>query len=97
MGVVKGLTGGGFIIWALIDYFVILINCLSKTPKLKAVSYDNTFTTSSINSAFIFTAVFLAIKILSSVAGAVKKAQGRAKVADEIPEPTQADYAKLLA
>jgi hypothetical protein len=99
LGVIKGLTGGGLVIWGLIDYFVILINCLSMSKDLTSVGFNSTFAPNSVMGGCIICAVVLGIKLIGCVLrGSALKAlvsSGRTKVAEETPETS--DYATLAA
>jgi TM2 domain-containing membrane protein YozV len=96
LGVIKGFTGGGLIIWALIDWFVIVVNCLSMSKDLTQVGFNSTFSSDSVKGGCIVCAVFLGIKLIGCVLKAcAAKSDGRTKVAEEIPETS--DYAMLAA
>jgi len=58
LGVCKGITGGGFLIWQFIDYFVALISALTQAEDIDMMGYHATFEKDSIHNAF-YVAIFL--------------------------------------
>jgi len=40
LGIVKGFTLGGVFIWAAIDFFTLLINCLSSAPSIHTMGFN---------------------------------------------------------
>mmetsp|Transcript_147075 Transcript_147075/g.268099 ORF Transcript_147075/g.268099 Transcript_147075/m.268099 type:complete len:373 (-) Transcript_147075:52-1170(-) len=64
VGIIKGVTLGGLGIWMLIDYVVILINMLSYGESIHRFGFAADFEPTSINTAFVLSIVFLALKIL---------------------------------
>eukprot|EP00928_Gymnodinium_smaydae_P030240 TRINITY_DN2253_c0_g1_i2.p1 TRINITY_DN2253_c0_g1~~TRINITY_DN2253_c0_g1_i2.p1 ORF type:complete len:178 (+),score=58.54 TRINITY_DN2253_c0_g1_i2:57-590(+) len=104
LGTVKALTGGGFIIWALVDYFNIVINCLTKKDTISSIGYNATFAPNTVDVAFYIVIVIFALKCITGCMRAKASASGREISADDLdtqesmyPEPSQSDYAKLMA
>jgi len=60
LGCLKGFTGGGFIIWHLIDYFVALVSALTEAKEINTMGYHATFEKDSVKGA-MWVAVFLLI------------------------------------
>jgi len=94
LGLIKGFTGGGLMIWGLIDYFLILFNCLTMKPELTSLGFNVKFQEGSIQGGMIVCAVFLGLKVISCVVKLIqgKGSEGRTKVQEEDPE-----YLKLAA
>jgi len=69
IGCMKGMTFGGFGIWFLIDYVVIIINCLSSSYKLDTAAWYTSFTPSGVDTAFYIVLVWLVVKVLASCFG----------------------------
>lgn len=63
LGAVKGLTAGGLLVWAFVDYVAIVLNCLGKSPQIKVIGYDATFTPSGVRTAYWVTLVLLIISL----------------------------------
>lgn len=59
LGVVKGLTFGGLGIWFLIDYFVIIVNCINKRHQINNLGFYADWGTDHINAAFYIACVML--------------------------------------
>jgi len=94
LGLIKGFTGGGLMIWGLIDYFLILFNCLTMKPELTSLGFNVKFQEGTIQGGMFVCAVFLGIKVISCVVKLIqgKGSEGRTKVQEEDPE-----YLKLAA
>mmetsp|Transcript_46109 Transcript_46109/g.84484 ORF Transcript_46109/g.84484 Transcript_46109/m.84484 type:complete len:216 (-) Transcript_46109:74-721(-) len=52
LGVVKGLTLGGFLIWAVIDLLVLAVNCLSRHEDIDRLGYKATWRQDDIEPSF---------------------------------------------
>mmetsp|Transcript_99522 Transcript_99522/g.201852 ORF Transcript_99522/g.201852 Transcript_99522/m.201852 type:complete len:100 (+) Transcript_99522:101-400(+) len=65
LGVIKGLTLGGLLVWFIIDYAAILITCLSKAETINAVGYRASFT--GVEAAFWIASTILVLKLFSFV------------------------------
>lgn len=65
LGVGKGLTCGGFLIWFFIDYFVCIYVALSKAPKIEMMGYNAVFEPSTIDSAFWLCIALTVVDLLS--------------------------------
>jgi len=59
LGVIKGLTFGGLLVWQLIDYFVCAVNAIQMEKEVKAVGYDVAFEENSIQFAQYLAGFFL--------------------------------------
>mmetsp|Transcript_58265 Transcript_58265/g.103450 ORF Transcript_58265/g.103450 Transcript_58265/m.103450 type:complete len:296 (-) Transcript_58265:154-1041(-) len=59
LGVAKGLTLGGLLIWTSLDWLCITITCLSFSKHINAIGMHGTFSDEWNTSAFIFTIVIL--------------------------------------
>lgn len=76
LGVVKGLTLGGFFIWAIIDWFVVVINSVHKSKSINSLGYVANFTPEAVDPAFYMSCFMLGIfacscccTVLTSCAG----------------------------
>jgi hypothetical protein len=99
-GFIKAFTGGGLLIWTLIDYVNIVVNCFMKKEKIGSIGMSATFT--NVDSAFYVVVILFALKCLVGVGKAAKSASGRE--VEETPEPFidtdgtgGAEYAKMVA
>eukprot|EP00928_Gymnodinium_smaydae_P028138 TRINITY_DN2153_c0_g1_i1.p1 TRINITY_DN2153_c0_g1~~TRINITY_DN2153_c0_g1_i1.p1 ORF type:complete len:259 (+),score=77.60 TRINITY_DN2153_c0_g1_i1:71-847(+) len=102
LGVVKALTGGGFVIWALVDYFNIVFNCLMKKDKIASIGYGATFTPGTVDMAFYIVVGLFALKCIVGCTRAAKGMSGRevepSDAADALNEqPAATQYEKLVA
>lgn len=64
LGILKGCTFGGFLVWHMIDYFVCLVSCVSKEKKIQMVGYNAVFEESSIEGAFYMAITFFILQII---------------------------------
>lgn len=64
LGVLKGITFGGFMIWHLIDYFTCVYCALTKMKSLQMMGYDATFKPNTIENAFWTCIVLLVFNLL---------------------------------
>jgi len=62
LGVVKGVTLGGFMLWMLLDYAVIIINCLASWSSISAVGYHAQFNPETIHPAFLICLIVTILK-----------------------------------
>lgn len=77
LGFVKGVTIGGLGIWALIDYFAIVVTLLRKSPEIHTVGYSAQLT--HVEPAFILTIVWVCVHLIMSCFGAKHARQSRAQ------------------
>jgi len=89
LGVCKGLTLGGFLIWWLVDYWVCVVHAVQKSEKIDMVGYHHVFEKNSIEGAFYTALILLAYQLFQQVA------QGRAAKAQM--EMQQEQQAALIA
>lgn len=68
LGIIKGVTIGGLLLWALIDYLLILANCFSFSTGIDVFGYAATFEESTVGPAFMLFATVLAIKVTLTAA-----------------------------
>lgn len=59
LGITKGVLLGGFGIWCIIDFFVIIFNCLACYGEIDAVGFYVKFTKETITPAFVVTLLLL--------------------------------------
>jgi TM2 domain-containing membrane protein YozV len=69
LGICKGGTFGGFLIWYFIDYFVAIICGLTKAKEIHMVGYNAVFEPESINHAFYLTIGFLVYNLICQYNG----------------------------
>mmetsp|Transcript_87693 Transcript_87693/g.204024 ORF Transcript_87693/g.204024 Transcript_87693/m.204024 type:complete len:215 (+) Transcript_87693:82-726(+) len=69
LGVLKGVTLGGLTVWATLDYFGIVITCLSMSPSINALGIRGNFRESTITAAFVLTLVLLVFKLCCTGTG----------------------------
>jgi len=62
LGVIKGLTLGALGVWALLDYFGVIITVLSFWPSINCLGYRANFSSSTVTSAFILVVVALLLQ-----------------------------------
>uniref|UniRef100_A0A7S0FGK0 TM2 domain-containing protein n=1 Tax=Pyrodinium bahamense TaxID=73915 RepID=A0A7S0FGK0_9DINO len=62
-GVLKGITFGGLTVWAMLDYFAVVITCLSMSPSLNAIGMRVDFSKGSITAAFVIVIAGLLVKL----------------------------------
>lgn len=63
LGFVKGATLGGLMLWALIDYLLILANCFGFSRQIDAFGIAGSFEEGTVGPAFILFATVLALKV----------------------------------
>uniref|UniRef100_A0A7S2I3F3 TM2 domain-containing protein n=1 Tax=Alexandrium andersonii TaxID=327968 RepID=A0A7S2I3F3_9DINO len=73
VGVIKGLTLGGLTVWAVIDYFAVIITCLSMHPSINAIGMKANFTKGSTTAAFVIVIVVMVLKCCFSAGFVAKK------------------------
>lgn len=78
VGVIKGLTVGGFGIWCFIDYIVVLINMLGEKENINSFGFSASFGSDDVKTAMWISIVFLAVHILSSLCCRSRKGKGNA-------------------
>lgn len=83
LGIIKGVTFGGATIWAMIDYFAILVNCLEKSENIDVLHYNATFTKDTVEPAFYIsgvlfglTACWVSTICLCGIAGGLREKLG---------------------
>lgn len=69
IGVIKGITLGGFGIWYFIDYLIIAYNSLMKEEYVNVFGLNAWFGPSELQSAFYCTVFFLLLKLILMVFG----------------------------
>jgi len=62
LGSCKFITAGGFGIWALIDWIVIVINALSKSKDINSFGFVAVFVPESVDTAYMVALIFLLIQ-----------------------------------
>lgn len=67
LGSVKGLTLGGCFVWAVIDYWIGVINAVSKEKEINALGYQAIWKESTIEPAFIVSIVILLFHVFLQV------------------------------
>eukprot|EP00927_Polykrikos_kofoidii_P068340 TRINITY_DN63712_c0_g1_i1.p1 TRINITY_DN63712_c0_g1~~TRINITY_DN63712_c0_g1_i1.p1 ORF type:complete len:236 (+),score=37.12 TRINITY_DN63712_c0_g1_i1:44-709(+) len=70
LGIAKLCTLGGCAVWALVDWLVILINCLQKDDSINVLGYNATFEKNQLEGAFWIMAAMLIIPIVLKVTSA---------------------------
>merc|ERR550525_798163 len=58
LGVFKGFTVGGLLVWAFVDYLIVVLNCFMLFPTICVGGYEGKFERGTINVAFIVFLVF---------------------------------------
>lgn len=100
-GVIKGLTLGGVFVWFLIDYWAILINCLTEEKSLTWIGFNAKFEKDTIATAMWVTIILFTLKVCSSFAKAKAATNGEARAkkqgGNESLEESNLDYATLAA
>mmetsp|Transcript_6907 Transcript_6907/g.11131 ORF Transcript_6907/g.11131 Transcript_6907/m.11131 type:complete len:285 (+) Transcript_6907:100-954(+) len=66
LGIIKGITLGGFGIWAFIDYIVILVNVFQKKESISTFGFSASFSPADVTPAFWISLIFLILKLISS-------------------------------
>jgi len=64
LGIVKALTFGGLGVWALIDYVVVMYNCLVSSPEVHMFGFNATFVDGTIKAAFWIAVACLMVKLI---------------------------------
>jgi Ca2+-binding EF-hand superfamily protein len=64
VGVIKGLSCGGFFIWALMDYFLCIYIALSKAPKIDVMGFHADFEPSTIENAFWLCILWMTLNLI---------------------------------
>mmetsp|Transcript_157988 Transcript_157988/g.291288 ORF Transcript_157988/g.291288 Transcript_157988/m.291288 type:complete len:238 (-) Transcript_157988:60-773(-) len=67
LGILKGFTFGGFLIWYIIDYAYICVNMFKQLDTINAIGFRATFAADQVKPAMIIMVVFIAIKLFSVV------------------------------
>mmetsp|Transcript_40480 Transcript_40480/g.127434 ORF Transcript_40480/g.127434 Transcript_40480/m.127434 type:complete len:191 (+) Transcript_40480:62-634(+) len=62
VGVIKGLTLGGMIVWAFLDYIGVIVTCLSRYPSINYLGMRANFDPSSVTAAFVIVIVAIVLK-----------------------------------
>lgn len=93
LGVVKGMTLGGCLIWGIVDHIAMLINMLEQSPAINTLGFNATWGPDTIKNAYYLTFFCLLMHCLSGGKGAHEKK--KAAAAKEV-KPEEADY-QLLA
>lgn len=65
LGTVKAMTFGGFFVWAIVDYWLCLINAISKEKDINAVWYKFVWKEDTIEPAYTIWLVVLGFQLLS--------------------------------
>merc|ERR1719359_313075 len=79
LGFIKWLTGGGFLIWHLIDYWVAVISALTKAEDINMMGYHAEFDKDTLEEAFIAAIVLLIWQSIGFVKGVVQRGLRSAK------------------
>lgn len=66
LGVIKGATAGGLLVWALLDFVLVVVNSLSFSHHLHALGYKVIFESSTVTAAFWLCLVLLTAQICSA-------------------------------
>jgi len=64
LGILKGVTFGGLGLWALIDYLIVMYNCLMSSPDVQLFGFNATFVDGSIKPAFWIALAFIVFKLI---------------------------------
>mmetsp|Transcript_782 Transcript_782/g.2128 ORF Transcript_782/g.2128 Transcript_782/m.2128 type:complete len:223 (+) Transcript_782:78-746(+) len=64
VGILKGLTLGGFVVWALLDYVAVLVSCLCSMHSINFLGLRADFT--NVKATFILTLTLVIIKVVAS-------------------------------
>jgi len=67
LGIIKGVTFGGLGLWALIDYVIVMYNCLAFSPDVRWLGFNATFTDGTVTPAFWMAVAFLTIKLIGKL------------------------------
>jgi hypothetical protein len=78
LGTLKFVTGGGFMIWAIIDWFVIMVNMLQKLDNIDSMWFRAKFAKDEVDTAFYITAIFLVLQVVWGIFQASTVAAARA-------------------
>eukprot|EP00931_Biecheleriopsis_adriatica_P101927 TRINITY_DN76975_c0_g1_i1.p1 TRINITY_DN76975_c0_g1~~TRINITY_DN76975_c0_g1_i1.p1 ORF type:complete len:252 (-),score=57.48 TRINITY_DN76975_c0_g1_i1:31-711(-) len=62
LGTLKGITIGGFLVWAFLDYLAVTVTCLSGSEYINALGMRGSFTASETVIAFWVTLIVLVVK-----------------------------------
>eukprot|EP00929_Paragymnodinium_shiwhaense_P111479 TRINITY_DN7955_c0_g1_i1.p1 TRINITY_DN7955_c0_g1~~TRINITY_DN7955_c0_g1_i1.p1 ORF type:complete len:197 (-),score=23.78 TRINITY_DN7955_c0_g1_i1:321-911(-) len=77
-GVIKGLTLGGLGLWAVVDYWVIMINALNGSKEINTLGFQAHFPEDEINSSYwiaLVATIFSVLQTLYQFAAMAKKGQ----------------------
>ncbi|CAK0906842.1 unnamed protein product [Prorocentrum cordatum] len=66
LGVLKGVTAGGLLVWALLDFVLVVACSLSFSDHLKGLGYNVTFESSTVTASFWLCLVLLVAQLLSA-------------------------------
>lgn len=66
LGIAKGFTCGGFLIWWMIDYCIILFNCLLSYDQVTVMGWNHKFSEPFVGYSFYFSIFMVLFNILSS-------------------------------
>jgi len=67
LGLCKGLTLGGFIIWQLVDYWVCVVSAVQKSKNIDMVGYHHVFEKDSIEGAFYLALIILVFHLMGNI------------------------------
>lgn len=70
LGIIKGITLGGCGVWYMVDYVIIMINCLAKWSTIDTVGYRARFPEDEINTAFWIALIALILHCVMKCTGA---------------------------
>lgn len=70
LGVVKALTLGGLGVWVLLDWFVVVINCVNKKTSIDSIGFTANFGKDNIDSSFYLACVMIGLMACKFCCGA---------------------------
>jgi len=82
LGTLKGLSLGGFLIWMLVDYFIVVLNCITKQTSISVLGFQATFEEGTVNKAFWGVTLVIAFQILQACMGASRKLNKQSAAAE---------------
>lgn len=71
LGTIKGVTMGGLGIWAIIDYYVVLVNAIRENNSINDFGFHATFGDDELSAAFFLAVIFAGLYAVSICCSAI--------------------------
>lgn len=85
LGVIKGFTLGGVGIWALIDWWFIVINALNKSQMIDSMGYHAEFGTENVEACFVIAIIMVVLAALKLLMGGQMRSQAYSEGGEQGP------------